>query len=119
MCTICACYIAALAYNSPIKDWLCIHLKLVFGDPIASGQWRPGISMHLQYISFVYYTYYFSVVLHINIKDTVNLFAQAFAQFFKNLFKSNKNVKKNTNNIFDVTFLYAMKFMELIYTVKC
>lgn len=76
-----------LAYNSPIKYWLCIRLvlTLIFGDSITSGKSGPGISMHLQSISFdyvVYITYYFSVVLHIDIKHTEDLFAQAFTLFY-------------------------------------
>jgi len=93
MCSIGALlYITALAYNSPIKYWLCIHLTwhsfLVIQSQVVSEDLVLGV-----YISFVYCTYYFSVVLHTNnIKHTENLFTQAFAQFFK--------LNKNINTFF-------------------
>lgn len=102
MCTICACYITALAYYPPIKYWLCIHLTLVFGDPIASGQWRPCISMHLQYISFVYYTYYFSLYC-ILISSILRIYLHKL--FLKPL--------KNKNNIFLRNFLVCNEIHEI------
>lgn len=97
---LCLLYDSFSIYLSAINYRFNVHLvsALVLGDLVTSGHSRPGINMHLKNIStdqldsfldgmiFFFITYYFSVLMHNDVKQTENLFAQAFPLFIDHHF---------------------------------